>query len=83
MDTGGILGAEHKAVQAKRGAQHVRAACVPGGCGDQLQIIGAEHRQVVHGAKRVVAARRQGKAQAAVGLRARVDLVADINHHMV
>ena len=83
VDAGGFVGAEHQAIQPLRAAQDFRPPGVTGRRRDQFQVVGAKDRQVVHRPQRVIPARRQRKAEAAIGVFPRVDPVTHIDHDVI
>ena len=65
----------YRAVKLKTGAGSPEA--------EQFEVVGREHRQMVHRAERVMAARRQRETERSKDLRRLVHAVADVDHDMV
>jgi len=79
-----ILRAEHQPVQAERIVEQVEPArCCVFRNSDQLEIVGAEHGEMVHRAQRMVAALGEREAQAPVDVGGAVHVVARIDHHVI
>ena len=80
----GVFGLEHEAVEPDRERRQLGPVAAGAGAeAEQLKIIGREHREMVHRAERVVAARRQPKAEAREDRLRLVHAVAHIDHDMV
>ena len=83
MDHIGVRGLEHQPVEPDRERRQFGAACATLAKSEQFQIIGREHRQVVHRAERVMAARRQSETERGKGAGRLVHAVADIDDDVI
>ena len=79
----GIIGLEHQPVEPDRKRLDFSTGRAAGPEAEQFQVIGDEHRQMVARAERVMAARRQLKAELRETLRRLVDTVAYVDDDMV
>jgi hypothetical protein len=83
VDHIGIVGLEHQPVEPEREGRQFRPARAALAEPKQFQVIGPEHREVVHRAERVMAARRQLEAERSEGARSLVHAVADIDDDVI